>query len=338
MTELPVTREPGRILVGALPSAPEQTALVEARGALLAWDQLDRRAHPAADVWDPALAADWLWEVYGPDAAAAILDGADTAAAEWDSPVLAAARDLAHLHWAAAWWPASHAAAVPALPQGLLRAETAWRTAALDHLLDDEEAVERALAGVDLGALPTGGDLAAPVAALRERLADLAETYGVALRNAFSPKREDWALAAGGTAAEPPLASGAGPIDWAAVPPGLLDAAGEATWRLTQREGAWIVTVTAPAAPEARPADLTARFGAVEIPLRLDAGSGAFTGEATAGPDVALHLDGGVQVSAPWFALPTADAGEAERRAALIAFARGRLTAEDATLTERAAA
>lgn len=331
MTVYPVRRTATAILVGDRPPHPERTMLVEARGALLYWDALDLRAHPAAEVFDARAAGDWLWEVYGPEA----LTGAGTMATEWESPVLDAARTLAFLHWAAAWWPASRAAGIPALPAGLLRAETAWYTAGLEHLLDDDAAVERALAEVDLSTLvsyPEAADLAAGIA-------DLADSYGVALRNTTRLQPEDWALAAGGAEEGLAVASGSAPIDWSLVPARTLDAAGEATWRFEHRSGAWILNVAAPAAPDAVPAALTAVVDTAEVPLRLDPGTGAFTGEAPAPPDFAMRLGGGnpIQVRAPGY---TADRSEdrAERRAALIAFARDRLASPDATLTEQAAA
>nr|BFF27861.1 hypothetical protein GCM10025732_58260 [Glycomyces mayteni] len=316
--------------------------LVEARGALLYWDALDLRPHPAAEVFDARAAGEWLWEVYGPETAADVLDGAASVATEWDSPVLAAARNLALLHWAGAWWPASHAAAVPALPADLLRAETAWYTAGLDHLLDDEAAVERALADVDLTALTGRTDH--ETAALAADLADLADAFGVELRSA-AMRREDWALAAGG--AEPGLAvaSGSAPIDWSLVPARALDAAGEATWRFENRSGAWMLAVTAPAAPGAVPTALTAVVGAVEVPLHYDPDTNTFGGEAPAPPEFAMRLGGGrpIEVRSPGYVADgpdraSSDPDRAERRAALVAFARERLASPAATLTERSAA
>ncbi|MQM26708.1 hypothetical protein [Glycomyces albidus] len=341
MTEYAVERTASAIRVGARPPHPERTALVEARGALLFWDVLDPRAHPAADVWDPVLAADWLWEVYGPDAADAILNGHGSVAADRTSPVLDAARDLAHLTWAAAWWPASHAAAVPALPEGILRAETAWRTAALEHLLDDEDAVERALTGVDLAAVAAYGsdpDIGRAMTELEATLTDLAESFGIELRSAARTARDDWALAAGGTTGDLVIASGGTPVDWSPVPQGLLDAAGESTWQLAQRAAEWVLTVSAPAAPGARPAELTAVLDTVEIPLRFDRGANAFTGEALAPPDVATRLARGLRmrIHAPGYPAAT-DPDQARLRADIIEFARRRLTAPDATLTETAA-
>ncbi|MFG3343137.1 hypothetical protein [Glycomyces sp. NPDC048151] len=323
---------------------PERTALVEARGALLYWDVLDRNAHPSAEIHNEQLAADWLWEIYGPEAADAILDASGPIDTDWDAPVLDAARRLAYLRWAEAWWPSSHAAGVPALDTGLLRAEAAWRTAGIEHLLDDEEAVERALRETDMTAVEAAADHpdidAAPLA---EALEHLAEDYGVELRReTVRLRREDWALAAGGTAADAPvLASGGAPVDWAMVPQGLVDAADGASWELHQGPGGLRVTVTVPAAPETRDFRLTAQIGGVEIDLRLDPGTGTFTGEAEA-PQAFLLLPADrrvLHVFSPDFTTGdvTNDPRLAPHRAAIIEFARERLDDPEASLAERAA-
>jgi hypothetical protein len=344
MTEFAVGRVRAVVIVGTwrtnppgvVRPHPERTALLEARGALLYWDVLDRRAHPAAEIHDSDLAADWLWELYGPDAAGAILNGGNTITTEWDSPVLDAARRLAHLRWAEAWWPSSHAAAIPALDTGLLRTEAAWRTAAVEHLLDDDEAVERALADADMTAAEAHGatELTAAVAAI-------AEDYGVDLRREpVQLRREDWALAAGGTpAVDFALASGGGPVAWERVPQGMVDAAAGATWTLTQREGGLAVHVTVPAAPEARDLRLAAAIGSVDVPLRLDPATGNFTGEAEA-PQAFLMLPAAQRnlwVYSPDFVSELVNVDEAPHRAALIEYARERLTDPDASLAERAA-
>jgi hypothetical protein len=345
MTELHISRARDVITVATEPANterphPERTALVEARGALLHWDILNRDPHPTAEIHDPDLAADWLWEIYGPETATAVLDTTGPATTEWASPVLDAARRLAHLRWAEAWWPSSHAAAVPALNIGLLRAEAAWRTAGIEHLLDDETAVERALADADLTALealaddPARDELAAA-------LEDLAEDYGVELRRRPAQlSREDWALAAvGDHPVDFALASGGTLVDWAQVPQGLVDAAAGATWTLTQREGGLAVTVTVPAAPEARDLDLTARIATVEIPLRLDPDTGHFTGEAEA-PQTFLLLPASrreLRVHSPDFVKHPTEPADAPHRAALIEYARERLTDPDASLAERTA-
>lgn len=348
MTAFPVGRVRAVVIVGAAPPHqlnrphPERTALVEARGALLYWDVLDSRAHPAAEIHDPGLAADWLWEIYGHDAATGILTDADAIATEWDSPVLDAARRLAHLRWAEAWWPSSHAAGLPALDRGLLRAEAAWRTAAVEHLLDDDEAVERALADTDPAPLDTldpahgGGELAAALTAL-------AEDYGIELRREpVQLRREDWALAAGGDhPVDIALASGGAPVDWAHVPQGLVDAAAGATWILRRRPAGLAVTVAVPAAPEAADLPLTARIADIDVPLRLDPETGHFRGEAEA-PQALLLLPADqrtLHVFAPDFTTgddPPDPAG-APHRAALIEYARSRLGDPGASLAERTA-
>jgi hypothetical protein len=344
MTQLRISRDRETVHVATGPNPerphPECTALVEARGALLHWDVLDQHPHPAAEIHDPALAADWLWEVYGPDAATVILNGANTTETTWDSPVLNTARRLAHLRWAEAWWPSSHAAAVPALSIGLLRAEAAWRTAGVEHLLDDETAVERALADADPTALEALADDPARHE-LAAALEQLAEDYGVELRRRPAQlRREDWALAAGGDhPVDFALASGGTLVDWAQVPQGLVDAAAGATWTLTQRERGLAVTVTVPAAPEARDLDLTARIASVDIPLRLDPDTGTFTGEAQA-PQTFLLLPAHqreLRVHSPDFTKDPTEPADAPHRAALIEYARARLTDSDASLAERTA-
>ncbi|MEU5157598.1 hypothetical protein [Glycomyces sp. NPDC021274] len=348
MTEYRVGRVRAVIIVGTwrtdppgvVRPHPERTALLEARGALLYWDVLDRTAHPAAEIHDPDLAADWLWELYGPDAAGAILNGDSHIATEWASPVLDAARRLAHLRWAEAWWPSSHAAAVPALDTGLLRAEAAWRTAAVEHLLDDDEAVERALADANLAATEDL-DPALGAAELTAALQALSEDYGIELRREPAGlRREDWALAAtGGPAVDFALASGGAPVAWERVPQGLVDAAAGATWTLTQREGGLVVHVSVPAAPEARDLRLDAAIGTVDVPLRLDPASGNFTGEAEA-PQAFLMLPAAQRVlwvHSPDFVGEPAEPAAAPHRAAIIEYARERLTDPDASLAERAA-
>lgn len=332
MTTLVVGRTAEGIRVGVRPPHPERTALLEARGAWLFWDVLDQQPHPAAEIFDARAAADWLWEMYGPDAAAAVLEDAAQVETAWESPVLDAARDLAHLRWAEAWWPASYAAGIPALPGGLLRAEIAWRASGTEHLLDDEAAVERALSAVDLGAL----EAFEGAGALRSNLADLAEDHGAELVRRVAPRPEDYALAAGGGGVEGrTLAFGSTPVDWGRVRQGRVDAAAEATWRLARRSGDLVVVVEVPAAPGTDRGLLGARIGGVTLDLRYDPPTNLYTGETDA-PQGFLMLRAAerrVEVHEPGFS----EAVPVERHAAIIAYARGRLTAPDATITERAA-
>ncbi|MEU6861540.1 hypothetical protein AB0B28_22010 [Glycomyces sp. NPDC046736] len=343
MTRFSVARSGTVIAVGSRPDHPERTALVEGLGALLFWDVLSPEAHPAAEIHDLALASAWLWELYGPNAAASILNGAISVDTEASSPGLDSLRALAHLHWASAWWPSSYWAGVPALPAGILRAEIAWRTAAVEHLLEDEHAVERALAQanlVALGLLTTDADLGTEARALAEVLDDLAEDHGLELRREPAVRPEGWALAAGGGETSGlTLASGTSPLDWALVPQGLVDASADAAWSVTQT-GTLTLTVSVPAAPEPPPLALTARIAGADIPLRFDPPSSAFTGEIEA-PQGFMMLPAAERtlvVFAPDFAVPAApDPDAAERQAAVVTFALERLTAPDASLTERAA-
>jgi hypothetical protein len=336
MTALVVERTDGGIRVGVRPPHPERTALLEARGAWLFWDVLDQQPHPAAEIFDARAAADWLWEMYGPDAAAAVLEDAARVETAWESPVLDAARDLAHLRWAEAWWPASYAAGIPALPGGLLRAEIAWRASGTEHLLDDEAAVERALSAVDLGAL----EAFEGAGALRSNLADLAEDYGAEPVRRVAPQPEDYALAAGGDHVEGrTLASGSTPVDWGRVRQGRVDAAAEAHWKLVRRSGDLVVVVEVPAAPGTDRGPLGARIGGaaldVRLDLRYDPSTNTYTGETDV-PQGFLMLRAAerrVEVHEPGLS----EAVPVERHAAIIAYARGRLTAPDATVTERAA-
>ncbi|MEU4806526.1 hypothetical protein [Actinosynnema sp. NPDC023587] len=319
--------------VGAWPH-PERAALLEGRGAVLAWDVLGDAA-PAARVHDVDRAADWLWEAYGDEAAAGVLGDAAgiTPAGAWP-----AGRALAQLAWLEAWWPASGAAGVPALDLSVLRAERAVATSAVEHLLDDEDATGRALAAVPADPV---------VAGLSDRLAALAEDYGVVLPAPVA-SRAEFALAAGGDAAGDgtgadgvTVHSGADPVDWALVPAGAVDAAADARWAVVRRGGATFLDVAVPGGP--RPGvPLAARFGAVEVALDGTDGLGRRTGR-TPVPATVLLLPPAARrltVYAPGFAPPAApdrDPDAPSRRAAIIAYARTRPDAPDATLTERLA-
>ena len=294
---------------------PERTALLEARGATLYWDVLSD-APPVVDVHDEALAADWLWDL--PDTA----------------------REPAYLGWARAWWPVSAAAGVPPLDPALLAAELAVATAAVDHLLDDEDAVERTVAAAapavhSLAALADDPELGPRAADLSLRLADLAEDHGITLPAPVpAPSAQaGFALAAGGQAeSDVVVLRGSAPVDWALVPQGVVDAAADATWSVVRRDGELVLAVSVPTMTDM---PLAARFGQVDVPIADG------TGAVTVPPTVLLlpATQRNLTVYAPGFATPesTVDSEAAGRRAALVAMARARLTAPDATLTERAA-
>ena len=294
---------------------PERTALLEARGATLYWDVLSD-APPVTDVHDEAQAADWLWDL--PDTA----------------------REPAYLGWAKAWWPVSVAAGVPALDPALLAAELAVATAAVDHLLDDEDAVPRAVAAAanavhPLAALADDPELGPAAADLSARLADLAEDHGITLPAPVPAptSRAGFALAAGGRAgSDVVVLRGSAPVDWALVPQGAVDAAADATWSVLRRGGELVLAVSVPTMTNV---PLAARFGPVDVPIDDGTGSVAVPASTLLLPAAQRNLT----VYAPGFATPdtTDDPDAPARRAALVALARARLTAPDATLTERAA-
>ncbi|MFJ6672938.1 hypothetical protein ACIQMJ_17645 [Actinosynnema sp. NPDC091369] len=330
------------VVVGDWPTSPEVVALLECSGALLAWDVLADTPLPAARVHDVDRAAEWLWEIYG-DAADAILGGSP----EVDDPDVAesgpggwrvrdACRRAAQLNWANAWWPASVTAGVPALDTAVLHAELAVELSAVEHLLDDPDAVERALASV----VPLDAPDPA-LAALAERVAALAEDYGVVLPAAEVADQAGYALAAGGFGGGDGISalSGSSTVDWSLVPHGAVDAAAPAAWAVVRRQGRTAVEVSV--VPGPRPgARLAARFGDVEVALDGVDEVGRLTGSAPVSAAVLLLPPDRRElvVYAPDFAEPTApDPSAGPRRAAIIAYARARTTSPTATLTERTA-
>ncbi|TCO59687.1 hypothetical protein [Actinocrispum wychmicini] len=304
---------------------PEQTALVEAAGALVSWDLLGG-GQPVTTVHDADRAAAWLWELDEPE-------------------TLAAVHRLAHLSWARSWWPASTVADVPPLHPALLAAEYALATAAVSHLLDDDEATERALSALlplPLDALAVDPDLHAESLALADRLAELAEDFGVAApAPAPLARRADYALAASGGGRPDGLVvqRGSAPVDWSLVPPGAVDAVAEATWIILRRNGITVLEASVPPGPGGVPARLAARFGPVELALEPTP-AGSLTGTVPLPANVLLlSADQRVfTVYAPGFAEPVPpDPDAPARRSALVEFALARLDDPAATLTERAA-
>jgi len=329
-----VSRASG-LVVGDWPARPEVTALLEGAGAVLAWDVLADDPVPAARIDDPARAAEWLWEIYG-SAAEEILGGGTEvdvpAAGDWR--VRAACRTVAQLDWAHAWWPASTTAGVPALDPVVRQAERAVAVSTVEHLLDDQDAVSRALAEVV--------SFDTPDAELSERVAALAEDHGVVL-SPVVPGRAAYALAAGaGSSAGTTVLTGSSIVDWTLVPAGVVDAAAAAEWSVVRRQGATVLEVAVAPGPAPGPR-LAARFDEIDVALDEIDGLGRLTGSAPV-PATVLLLPPDrrvVTVYAPDFAAPTevtAPAPGAEAsRAAIIAYARSRVGASTATVTERTA-
>ncbi|WP_435747012.1 hypothetical protein [Microbacterium sp. PMB16] len=333
--------------------APFRTTIVEAAGALLHADPTAEATIPDADIDDVDAAAGWLSDLYGPEIADAVRRGVDTSVA-WTGPgdagIADAVQRLGQLTWARAWWPAG--ARIPALDPALLAAEIATTSHLLSHMLDDDEAVERALqdaadAPSALAALPPA--LASDGARLAHALLELADDHGVALLPSREA-RQEWALAAGGAERHPgsadagiELASGSAAVRWADVPAQTVDAEAAAHWSLRQRAGNATLHIEVPAvdAPFAA-RSLRARFGPADsgIEVALERDGNLFGGETAVAASVAF-LPAGERVL--WVHDPAlvSSPGEPDResdRDRVLQYAASRIGAAGASLAERAAA
>lgn len=324
-------------LSGIAPDAA-RTGLIEARGALLVWD-VTAGPYPDADIQDPAAAADWLWEIYGPIAASAIfaLATGPAAAGTTESVVLpdpldlpttvfAAVHQLAHLGWITAWWPSS--STIPPVSQALVRAEAAVLTREVEHLLDDEDATARALTDASssltaLTVLSEDPQFGARVRLLTDALRTAAEDTGVDLDESTVastvPADSGWALAAGavGSGMQPTaaadrlvVANGRVPLPWAAFPTGVVDAEAEGTWQILRDSTRSILQIVVPAAPAVLgpvpepqlDPPLRARFGPDHLGIELELsrdGKRSFVGAAQV-PATALLVSPAARMVRVW--------------------------------------
>jgi len=271
-----------------------RTAMVEARGALLSWDAASEERFPDAEIHSPAQAMAWLAEIYGDDIAAAVHSADEnTVPLPDDAELVDAARRLAALNWARDWWPAG--IYTPTLSTPVLAAETGLAAHAVEHLLDDEDAVERALRdAVDapsaLAEVPHS--LRDEAAALVDAIAALADDVGIALNPAVLSSSDDWALAAGvRTQLDDGIEIGHGtaPVRWGDVPAQTVAADSDASWSLRHIDGVPHLHVSVAAVPGAA-AELWARFGpeSLEIDIPLHADGVSFSGKAPVAASVAL--------------------------------------------------
>lgn len=175
---------------------------------------------------DPAAAEPWLTRLLGSDVAVNVLAGSTAVPRH---PLLVR---LALVLWARRWWPASRLLRIPPLPGHLLALEAAHLAAALDGHLDPFEATPQewfdlAAAG-PLDWSDTRPALEALATFFDEQDDERAATADRLAARATAVVPGDFALAAGGPSAAAPaaaLASGSASVDWALVPPGVLDAA-----------------------------------------------------------------------------------------------------------------
>ncbi|MEV6905840.1 hypothetical protein [Amycolatopsis sp. NPDC051071] len=341
---------------------PVHTPVIAADGGLVRFALAELLAGSVAsmriELTDAGAAEPWLTRLVGPDTAlTALAEGhADVAA----GPELAR---LALLLWIRHWWPASPILGVPSLDSALLDLETAVATAAVEDvaegLLDGFEAGPAELfdtAIADGALFAAAFPVAREVRGLCTRLAAWFDAQDDVVRaeaaaesaarlETVSPGQRAYALAAGAdpaTSGEGVLAEGRASVDWARVPPGVVDAAeGTVTWRIVTAMAATRLEVdVAGAFADATLTAVAFHDGEpfAEVPLAL--GAGRFTGTADL-DEAASRLAANVHSGGIGIVVGVAAEGvagtTAEDRAEVVALVRAR-PAENRTLAERAAA
>ena len=326
-----------------LDDTPTLDALVlDVVGGHLSWSLLAGQPLPAAVLDDPDAAQDWLWAVYGEEAALTVADGQrrTLTAAPLRPDLTAALRRLAYAHWATRWWPASTVDGIPALDPALLAADVDELTEACDLALDAAASTPLDLAGFGVPDPASAANSAGAEEPSRGRgePSGAAGPTGHPASSGSGPestRADDYALAAGGPGAGGGglvFARGSGECDWRRCPPGLLDAGGGAvSWQVLRTDGVSTVQVSvvaAPGCPREVPAHLrphariTAGTEVAEVALRRR--GDAWVGAAPVGEFLGRELTVDVFVPGVGPAGPQPD--EAPARGLIRDFARQRLT------------
>ncbi|WP_410635273.1 hypothetical protein [Amycolatopsis sp. cmx-4-83] len=322
---------------------PVHTPVVAADGGLIRFALAGLLAGAPAtmrvELSDAAAAEPWLTRLVGEEHALAALT-----AGHVEVPARPEPAALALLLWARRWWPASPVLGVPSLDPALLDLEAAVATTAVaEGVLDGFEATPGELfdaAAEGLAATAVPGevrDLCRRLSAWFDDRDDVVRAEAAAeLAAAVSPGQRAYALAAGSAgslSAEGIVAEGRTSVDWARVPPGILDAAEDTvTWRIVAAPTATRLEVeVAGAFADAALTAFATREGEVvaEVPLRL--GAGYFAGAADLTGDVHIGLVVGVTAE-------NIIGTTREDRADVVALVRARegLPPEARTLAERA--
>lgn len=331
--------------IGGDATAPWLVGVFEGAGASLWWPA--GGGEPGGLVWDAAAASGWIDGVWAGATAALADAGAFTGTPAGripvgteEGPLAGPARRAALAAWREAWWPASRIAGVPGLDPRLVTAERVMALAALDGATDDPDAVERALAD-HADAVRRHGDLGA-AGDLARRVAEVAADRSVALVAAEAPTRaEDYALAASGEGTAAALSSGSVRADPLALPQGVVDPAGDISWRVSLVAGGALLRVSAPAAPafgDAAPPrlDLRARVAGEEVALARR--GEAWEGEQSVPATLLTRPTAEAELVMPGFAgVPrSARPGDEHPGDALIRIARVRLAAPESPAEEAA--
>jgi hypothetical protein len=329
---------------------PVHTPVVAADGALVRFALADLLAGEASsmriEISDAGAAEPWLTRLVGADASLTAL-GAGHA----DVPARPELATLALLLWARRWWPASPVLGVPSLDAALLDLETAVATAAVEDLaeglLDGFEATPAELfdaAAEGLSAAEGVRDLCTRLSVWFDGRDDVVRAEAAAgLAAAATPGRRAYALAAGADSPVPGegiVTEGRASVDWARVPPGVLDAAeNTVTWRVVMAPARLEVEVAGAFADAALSA-FADHDGEVfaEVPLHL--GAGRFAGSAGL-DDAAARLAASAPIGLTVGVTAEGVIGTTpEDRAEVVSLVRAReaLPLSARTLAERAAA
>ncbi|MFI5585941.1 hypothetical protein ACIA5G_12965 [Amycolatopsis sp. NPDC051758] len=323
---------------------PVHTPVVAADGGLVRFALADLLGGApglmTVELSDAAAAEPWLTRLVGSERALEAI-----AAGHVDVPAHPELATLALLLWARRWWPASPSLGVPSLDPALLDLEAAAATAAVEDLaeglLDGFEASPAELFDAAAEGIAVTS-VAEEVRGLCLRLSawfddrdDVVRAEAAAgLAAAVSPGQRAYALAAGAGPSmlgEGVVVEGRASVDWARVPPGVLDAAEDTVaWRIVAAPvGTRLEVEVEGAFADAALTAFATHDGAViaEVPLHL--GAGRFAGSADL--DV-TSVDIVVGVTAESIVGTTA-----EDRAEVVSLVRARPPAAR-TLAERAAA
>jgi hypothetical protein len=358
--------ESGLWATGPVVAEAPAVAVLELSGAVLAWTVDDPAGAEATRVtFTNFTAAEWLWLLVGQPghvALLAALDGrtahdghpVDVAGVEPSPAVLGPLRRLAVGHWLRRWWPASARDGIVALDGAVLDGELALLTVGAQDFFG-EDTFDSDVADLlrphraTLAELAHGEDprIAELATACGELADELGVEQGAVPVAAANRRRDDYALAAGSDTprASEQIARGVGSVNWAAVPPGMFDAA--------DRTVDWAIEMAGSTAVAAVRVATSAPVSGIEVRLR----AGPFTGAGVLNADGRATLPLVGAASAPvtevqawdhdW---PTAtvtigadvadSAAAAELRQRLRDFARGRLArpGQDAFLAEVLAA
>jgi hypothetical protein len=286
-----LVNESGLWATGPTVAAPPAVAVLELDGAVLAWTVDDPSGVASTHVtFTNVDAAEWLWRVVGQRGHVALLaalggrspDGAqaiDVPDVELSPAALAPLRRLAVGHWLRRWWPASSRDGIVGLNAPVLDGELALLTEATQdyftgETLDSDVAELLRPHQTVFAQLVRDGD--PRVAELATACMELADEVGGSHRLAPAPpavdvsrRRDDYALAAGSDSspiATGQIARGVGSVNWAAVPPGLFDAA--------DRTVDWAIEVSGSTAVAAVQVAANGPVAGIRVRLR----AGAFTG------------------------------------------------------------